>query len=180
MLTSGRLEEPPNDVRLLTNAPIVHFPGCTKATIAGPGHHLPAPRLSFVAVGRSTAGPAPQVSLVRFAGAKENVLKVAEAKRAKMLLREVWLENNRNNNTWNENHALPERFRKNGLNVQCILVPRERAGVIVGSALERDTNQVSDRILRLLLQIFCGRTRLWWMLRWLRALPTNSLDSWRD
>ena len=50
------------------------------------------------------------------------------------------MENNRDDNPRDEYHALSEWFRKNGLNVQRILVSCERTGVEVGIALERDTN----------------------------------------
>src|SRR5216684_8348855 len=56
-----------------TGAPIVHCPGCTRATTEGPALHLPWPRTLFVAVGRMKDGPMPQISLPGLAGERKKV-----------------------------------------------------------------------------------------------------------
>src|SRR4051794_26307068 len=72
-LTSVRSESPATDQTLLTNAPIVQFPGCINDTTEGPIPNLPCPSTRLVAVGNWNTGPTPQVSLLDFAGERKNV-----------------------------------------------------------------------------------------------------------
>src|ERR1700720_2275304 len=70
--TSGRPPEPATDHRLLTSTPMVHFPGWTNATMAGPMLSFPVPRTLSEAVGSRKVGPAPQMIFPALAGERKN------------------------------------------------------------------------------------------------------------
>jgi len=71
--TDGRCDEPTTEKTLLTNAPKVQWPGCTSATADGPKLNLPWPVSVLVAVGKTIAGPKPQINLPGFAGDRKKV-----------------------------------------------------------------------------------------------------------
>src|ERR1700733_15870740 len=71
--TAERLPDPATDHTLFTSAPIVHGPGCVKATTEGPMLSFPCPSTLLVAVGSTNAGPAPRISLCVFAGVRKKV-----------------------------------------------------------------------------------------------------------
>src|SRR5580658_985560 len=71
--TDARPPDPAIDQTLFTNPPMVHAPGCTKATIDGPTLSFPCPSTRPVAVGKANIGPAPQINLFGLAGEKKKV-----------------------------------------------------------------------------------------------------------
>src|SRR5690348_4993697 len=71
--TRPRSDGPATDQILFTNAPTVHGPGCTNATMEGPMLSFPCPSTRPVAVGKANMGPAPQLILCGLAGEKKNV-----------------------------------------------------------------------------------------------------------
>src|ERR1700733_8300122 len=71
--TAERLPDPATDHTLFTSAPIVHGPGCVKATTEGPMLSFPCPSTLLVAVGSTNAGPAPRIILAVFPGVGKKV-----------------------------------------------------------------------------------------------------------